>query len=69
MLAWKGISGALKGVLGIEIVALAGAYGIFHGLNTSPSFRVRCHEWAPFIVIGFYQIAETVNPAAAEQAR
>ena len=28
---WKGIRGALKGVMGVEIVALAAAYGIFHG--------------------------------------
>ena len=38
-------------------------------LNSSPSFRVRCSEWAPFVVGGFYQIADSINPGAAELAR
>jgi hypothetical protein len=41
-----------KGLVGAELLAVAGCYGLFHGLNTSPSFRVRCSEWAPFLVSG-----------------
>jgi len=40
-----------------------------HSLNTSPSFRVQCSEYAPFIVSGFYQIADGVNPGVADLAR
>jgi hypothetical protein len=43
--------------------------GAMRSLNTSPSFRVRCAEFAPFLVGGFYQIADSVNPGAAELAR
>ena len=99
-----GTTGRLfKGIVGFELLAVAGAYGLFHGsslsclltlcpaaystcaradcdwthggvvntgsLNSSPSFRVRCSEWAPFVVGGFYQIADSINPGAAELAR
>jgi hypothetical protein len=49
--------------------ALITARGAMRSLNTSPSFRVRCAEFAPFLVGGFYQIADSVNPGAAELAR
>mmetsp|Transcript_3346 Transcript_3346/g.7907 ORF Transcript_3346/g.7907 Transcript_3346/m.7907 type:complete len:85 (-) Transcript_3346:95-349(-) len=58
-----------KALFGVEIVVLAGAYGVFHGLNTSPAFRVRTADVAPFIVEGFYKFADSVSSGGGELAR
>ena len=73
MASFTGVPAALSGsplhYFSVTAALMRACRAMPRSLNSSPSFRVRCAEFAPFLVGGFYQIADSVNPGAAVLAR